>query len=66
VFDKYDRNHDGKIECAEFKRILKDGNNQLSEDIPNEVIDELTERSQWCADGVITFDEFLHMVLPFN
>ena len=62
VFDKYDKDKDGRIECDEFRRILQDANNQLSEDIPKEVIDELVERSNWCSDRYITFDEFIKMV----
>jgi Ca2+-binding EF-hand superfamily protein len=62
VFDKYDANKDGVIECHHFKRILKESNNHLSEDIPEEVLDELLERSDICADGVITYEEFLKMV----
>jgi len=62
VFDKYDTNKDGIIECHHFKRILKESNNHLSEDIPEEVLDELLERSDICTDGVITYEEFLKMV----
>ncbi|XP_054155347.1 rhomboid-related protein 2-like [Oppia nitens] len=62
VFDKYDTNKDGIIECQQFKRILKESNNHLSEDIPEEVLDEMIEKSDICRDGVITYEEFLKMI----
>jgi len=62
VFNKYDVNRDGKIEINEFKRVLKEANYHLEEDIPSEVLDEILERADWDVNKHITYNEFIRMV----
>lgn len=63
MFDQYDVDHDGRIPLDDFKRRLTEGNHHLNEDIPQEVLDEILERADWDKDRVITFEDFLRMVL---
>ena len=62
VFDKYDRAKTGRIQISEFQRILQEGNNHLSEDIPQDVLDQLINNSNSFKDGFLTYDEFLELV----
>lgn len=62
MFDRYDRDHDGRIQIDEFRQMLNRGNDHLDEDIPSDVIDEILEISNWNRDKYLTFDEFLRMV----
>lgn len=62
MFNKYDVNRDGKIEINEFKRVLKEANYHLEEDIPSEVLDEILERADWDVNKHITYNEFIRMV----
>jgi len=50
---------------SEFKRILQESNNHLSEDIPPHVLDELIHNADSFKDGVLTYDEFLELVRAF-
>lgn len=65
VFDRYDPNKTGHISLHEFRRILQESNNHLSEDISPELLDKLIHNADILKDGVITYDEFLQLVLPF-
>ncbi|KAI1292230.1 Rhomboid-related protein 3 [Halotydeus destructor] len=62
VFDHYDENHDGFIPLEDLKRFLHEGNLQLNEDFPPEVLEEILEKADWDKSGTLSFPEFLHMV----
>lgn len=63
VFDRYDLNKTGEISIHEFRRILQESNNHLSEDISPELLDRLIHSADTIKDGQITYDEFLQLVL---
>lgn len=62
MFEKYDTEGHGKISVREFQRKIKAANDQLEEDIPHEVLDEIIDRAEWDQDGYIDYNEFLRMV----
>lgn len=63
MFDKYDNDLDGQIPLNELSQMLSDGNNELRYDIPYEVLQEIAERADLNKDKVITYDEFIAMVI---
>lgn len=62
VFEKYDPNHTGKIKFSEFRRILEEGNEQLNEDIPFDVLEKLLNSQHKFEDESITYDQFIELV----
>lgn len=66
MFDKYDPGKTGRIRLNEFKRILQESNNRLSEDIPPELLDKLIHNADSYRDGYLTYEEFLQLVGTSN
>lgn len=66
MFDKYDPGKTGRIRLNEFKRILQESNNRLSEDIPPELLDKLIHNADSYRDGYLTYNEFLQLVRTAN
>lgn len=62
MFEKYDTDKDDRISLEEFKIFLKEKNQELSGDIPEEVLNEIVERIDWNKDRYITYHEFIRMV----
>ncbi|RWS28714.1 rhomboid-related protein 2-like protein [Leptotrombidium deliense] len=60
VFDRLDVDGDGKIPFDDLKNMITQGS--MTDEIPEEVIDEIMERADWDKNRVLTFNEFLHML----
>jgi Ca2+-binding EF-hand superfamily protein len=60
IFDKYDRDSDGRISLAELKQMIL--NESFTKDIPPHTVRHILKRADHDANGYIEYPEFLSMV----
>lgn len=59
LFDKFDSNHDGRLDKNELKDLMK----SMDEIMSNEDIEEMIKQADWDEDGLINFEEFKYQML---
>jgi Ca2+-binding EF-hand superfamily protein len=60
IFDKYDRDSDGRISLAELKQMIL--SESYTKDIPPHTVRQILKRADHNANGYIEYPEFLNMV----
>lgn len=59
IFDKYDRDSDGRISLAELKQMIL--SDSFTKDIPQHTVRQILKRADEDANGYIEYPEFLKM-----
>jgi Ca2+-binding EF-hand superfamily protein len=60
IFDKYDRDSDGRISLAELRQMIL--SESFTKDIPQHTVRQIQKRADEDANGYIEYPEFLKMV----